>query len=350
MTLPFTAALCADAEIETFFAPDAELSAMLDFETALADAQAEAGLIPAEAAAAIATACASFTPDKAALTAGLFKDGVLGPGFVKALRQTLPEEARKYLHFGATSQDITDTALTLRLKPMLLVLDARLAALIGELEALRTSQGSMTLMAQTRMQAALPITVADKIESWLQPLRRHRARLASLAPRLLLIQFGGPVGNRAELGETAEAVVAGLAARLGLGNAPCWHTARDNIVEFGAVLALIAGALGKIGQDAALLAQTENGALKIEGGGTSSAMAHKANPVTAELLVALARYAAGLSGTLTQALVHENERSGAAWALEWFTLPPLAVATGAALREATGLIPRMRFQPVQPAS
>ena len=174
----------------------------------------------------------------------------------------------------------------------------------------------------------------DKIESWLQPLRRHRERLASLSPRLLVIQLGGPVGNRAELGERAEAVAARLAARLGLGNAPCWHTARDNIVEFGAVLALIAGALGKIGQDAALLAQSENGALKIEGGGASSAMAHKANPVTAELLVALARYTAGLSGTLRQALVHENERSGAAWALEWFTLPPLAMATGAALREA----------------
>ncbi len=345
MTLPFTAALCADAEIEAFFAPDAELRAMLDFETTLAQAQAEAGLIPAEAAAAIVIGCAAFTPDEAALTAGLFKDGVLGPGFVKALRQTLPEAAQKYLHFGATSQDITDTALTLRLKPVLAALDARLAVLISALEALNTGQGNRRLMAQTRMQAALPISVRDKIESWLQPLRRHRERLASLNPRLLVIQLGGPVGNRAELGERADAVAAGLAARLGLGNAPCWHTARDNIVEFGAVLALIAGALGKIGQDAALLAQSENGALKIEGGGASSAMAHKANPVTAELLVALARYTAGLSGTLAQALVHENERSGAAWALEWFTLPPLAMATGAALREAIGLIPRLQFQP-----
>jgi 3-carboxy-cis,cis-muconate cycloisomerase len=344
MTLPFTASLCADTEIEAWFAPDAELSAMLDFETALAEAQAEAGLIPAEAAAAIVIACTEFMPDEAALTAGLFKDGVLGPGFVKALRQMLPEHARQYLHFGATSQDVTDTALTLRLKPVLAALEARLEALTRALEALGQNQGGVKLMAQTRMQAALPIRVRDKIDAWMLPLRRHQERLAVLKPRLLVIQLGGPVGNRAELADKADAVAAGLAARLDLGNAPCWHTARDNIVEFGATLALIAGALGKIGQDAALLAQTEIGALKIEGGGKSSAMAHKANPVTAELLVALARYTAGLSGTLNQALVHENERSGAAWTLEWFTLPPLAVATGAALREAIGLIPRLHFQ------
>lgn len=344
MTLPFTAALCADAEIESCLAPKAELEAMLAFETALADAQAEAGLIPAEAAAAIARGCAAFEANEAALASGLFKDGVLGPGFVKALRQSLPEAARPHLHFGATSQDITDTALTLRLKPVLMALDARLALLIDGLEALAREQGGLTLMAQTRMQAALPIKVYDKLKAWLRPLRRHQERLAALAPRLLVIQLGGPVGARKELGDKADAVAAGLALRLGLGNAPCWHTSRDNIVEFGGTLALVAGAVGKIGQDTALLAQTENGALKIAGGGSSSAMAHKANPVTAELLVALARYAAGLSGTLNQALVHENERSGAAWTLEWFTLPPLAVATGAALREAIGLVPRMQFQ------
>lgn len=345
MDAPFTAALCTDPEIAACFAPAVELRAMLAFEAALALAQAEARLIPGAAAAAIERGCAAFSADPARLAAGLRQDGVLGPSFVQALRETLPAHARDHLHFGATSQDVTDTALTLRLKTVVAVLDARLAALIGALQALSASQGSRTLMAHTRMQAALPIRVADKIETWLQPLRRHRARLAALAPLLLIIQLGGPVGNRAALGGQADRVAAGLAARLGLGDAPCWHSARDNVVEFGALLALIAGALGKLGQDAALLAQSEAGALQIAGGGTSSAMAHKANPVTAELLVTLARYTAGLSGTLTQALVHENERSGAAWTLEWFTLPPLAAATGAALREAIGLIPRMQFAP-----
>lgn len=344
MNLAFTDALSMDEEIGALFAPMAELDAMLAFEAALADAQAVAEVIPATSAADIARCCAAFVPDISSLTAGLHKDGVLGPAFVKALRQTLPVAAQNDLHFGATSQDVTDTALTLRLKSVLALLDERLVALITALEFLEQQQGHIKIMAQTRMQAALPITVKDKILAWIQPLRRHRQRLLSLAPRLLVIQLGGPAGSRAELGNKAEDVAAGLAVRLGLGNAACWHSARDNIIELGAVLALITGSLGKIGQDAALLAQSENGSLKIAGGGSSSAMAHKANPVTAELLVALARYTAGLAGTLNQAMVHENERSGASWTLEWFILPALAMATGAALREGLSLVPRLHFQ------
>lgn len=347
MTQPFSAALCVDPEIAALFTPEAEFNAMLAFEEALAKAQALAGLIPAEAATMIALACQRFPQNIEALTARLVKDGVLGPGFIESLRQTLPEAVQKYLHLGATSQDITDTALMLRLKPYLAVLDARLVALIGALETLCHAQGETRLMAQTRMQAALPITVRDKITSWLLPLRRHRERLAGLAPRLLVIQLGGPVGTRAELGETEAVVAKELARLLGLGNAPCWHTARDNIIELGVTLALIAGTLGKIGQDAALLAQSENGALKITGGGASSAMAHKVNPVAAEVLVALARYTGGLAGTLNQAMIHENERSGAAWTLEWFVVPPLAMATGRALNYAIELIPHMRFQLVR---
>lgn len=346
MDLPFSAALCRDRETETCFSAEAEVKAMLVFEACLAQAQADCGLIPSAAAQAIAKGCETFTPDYAALTTGLLKDGVLGPGFIAALRQTLPEEARRYLHFGATSQDLTDSALTYRLGYLLRMFDNLLAALLNELDKLEQKQGSLKIMAQTRMQAALPISVADKLASWQRPLHRHQERLKAMVPRLLVIQFGGPVGNRAELGENAEAIVARLAARMNLGNAPCWHNARDNIVAFGNDLALITGTLGKIGQDAALLAQTENASLKIAGGGVSSAMAHKANPVTAELLVALARYAAGLAGTLNQAMIHENERSGAAWTLEWFTLPPLASATATALRHAIDLTQRLTFQPL----
>lgn len=348
MVQPFSNALCADAEIEELFAPQAEFNAMLAFEAALAVAQAKAGVIPALAADEIAKACAQFVLNEAVLTAGLYKDGVLGPAFVKALRQSLPQTAQPYLHFGATSQDITDTALALRLQTLLRLLDDRLANLIKALNALLEKQGQLWLMAQTRMQAALPIRVEDKILSWLRPLQRHRARLAALAPHLLVIQLGGAVGSRAEWGDKAEAIAAGLAAILKLGNTPCWQSARDNIVEFGEVLALIAGTIGKIGLDVALLAQTENGSVKIAGAGTSSAMAHKANPVAAERLVALARYTAGLAGTLNQAMIHENERSGAAWTLEWFVVPPLAQATGAALHGALEMLPRLTFQPLRP--
>lgn len=343
MIQPFAAALAADDEIGVWFTPEAELTAMLAFEAALAGAQAACGLIPAEAEVAIATAIAAFTPDIPALAAGLRQDGVLGPSLIAALRRGVAEPCAKYLHFGATSQDIADTALTLRLKPVLALLDDRLAGLIIALEEVRAAQGAVRLMAQTRMQQALPFTVADKLATWLQPLPRHRARLAALAPRLLVVQLGGPVGTRAELRGQGDAVAAGLAQRLGLHDAACWHTSRDHIVELGSIAALIGGALGKIGADAALLAQTEVAALRIEGGGKSSAMAHKANPVTAELLVTLARYTSGLAGTLTSALVHENERSGAAWALEWLTLPPLLCAAGTALAQATSLARRLRF-------
>ena len=343
MIPPFAAALTGDDEIGAWFTPQAELKAMLAFESALAGAQAACGLIPVEAKQAIETAIATFTPDIPALAAGLRQDGVLGPSLVAALRRAVAEPFAKYLHFGATSQDLADTALTLRLKSVLALFDDRLAGLITVLEELRAAQGTVRLMAHTRMQQALPFTVADKLATWLQPLPRHRARLAALAPRLLVVQLGGPVGTRAELRQLGDAVAAGLAHRLGLHDAACWHTSRDPIVELGNIAAMIGGAVGKIGADAALLAQTEVAALRIEGGGKSSAMAHKANPVTAELLVTLARYTSGLAGTLSGALVHENERSGTAWTLEWLILPPLLCAVGAALTQATSLSRRLRF-------
>src|SRR6202012_829905 len=134
-----------------------------------------------------------------------------------------------------------------------------------------------------------------------------------------------------------------LAARLGLTDAPCWQVGRGAVGEFGSWLRLVPGALGKLGQDAALMAQNEIGEVRLAGGGGSSAMAHKSNPVGAEVLVALARFCAGQLGTLHQALVHENERSGAAWTLEWLILPPLATATASALRHAATLCEGMRF-------
>ena len=133
-----------------------------------------------------------------------------------------------------------------------------------------------------------------------------------------------------------------MAKRLDLGLATPWQAQRDPIVALGNLLALIAGTLGKIGMDVTLLAQNEVAAVTLAGGGGSSAMAHKSNPVNAEVLVALARQVAGLSGTLNQALVHENERSGAAWTLEWLTLPTMLVSTGASLRLAQKLVEQIR--------
>ncbi len=341
-------ALAGDPELEALFADVADLAAMLRFESTLAEAQAAAGMIPPEAAARIAETCAGFAPDRAALRAGLARDGVVVPELVRQLRAAVGEPHGRHLHRGATSQDVVDTSLVLRLAPALDVFDARLDALDAALAALSARDGAAPLMAQTRMQRALPFTAADKLETWRGPLPRHRARLAELRPRLIRLQLGGPVGTRAELGADTDAVAGRMAGRLGLADAPAWHTQRDGVVEFGQWLALVCGSLGKMGQDVALMVQNEVGTAKLAGGGTSSAMTHKSNPVPAELLVSLARYAAGLSGTLAGAMVHENERSGAAWMLEWLVLPRLVVTAGAALNTASSLVENLSF-PSNPA-
>ena len=162
--------------------------------------------------------------------------------------------------------------------------------------------------------------------------------------RILVVELGGPVGDRASFEGKGGAVARGLAQRLDLGIAEPWHSARDPIVAFGSLLSLLSGSVGKFGADVALLAQNEVAAITVAGGGGSSAMAHKSNPVNAEVLVALARHNAGLVGTLHQALVHENERSGAAWTLEWLTLPQMLVATGGSLRLALALAEQISFR------
>jgi 3-carboxy-cis,cis-muconate cycloisomerase len=336
-------ALVGDAEIEALFTDTADLAAMLRIESALAEAEAAAGLVSDEAARRIGAVCGAFSPDHAALAAGLARDGVMIPALVTQLRAAVGAPHAAAVHFGATSQDIIDTSLVLRLQSALAILDDRIARLLDRLAALRVQEGDHTLMAHTRMQAALPFHVADKLDTWSGPLRRHRARLGEIRPRLLLIQFGGPVGTRAQLSGQGDAVAAGLARRLGLGDASPWPSQRDSIGELGAWLSLVSGALGKIGQDIALMAQNEIGAVRLAKGGASSAMPHKQNPVPAEVLVALARFNAGMVGTLHQALVHENERSGAAWTLEWLVLPQMLVAAAAGLRLADGLLRALSF-------
>ncbi|WP_414473610.1 3-carboxy-cis,cis-muconate cycloisomerase [Microvirga sp. M2] len=338
-------ALVGDEAVGAFFSDEAELSALLEVEAALAAAQAGAGLIGREAAQRIAEACRGFRPDWDGLARGLAQDGVIVPAFVKQLRAAVGKPHDKAVHLGATSQDIIDTALVLRLKGIIAILEERMADLISALRDLRARDGAVRLIAHTRMQQALPFTGADKIDTWLQPLERHAENLEALAPRLLVVQLGGPIGTRHELKDRGGAVADAMAEVLGLGSGPSWHSQRDRIGEFGAFLSLLSGTLGKLGQDVALMAQNEMGEARLAAGGGSSAMPHKSNPVQAEVLVTLARFNAGLLGTLHQALVHENERSGAAWTLEWLVLPQMAESTAAGLSKAQALIAGMRFLP-----
>jgi len=340
---PLLQALIGDEEVGAYFSNEAELSAMLRVEAALAEAEAKVGLIGEDAARRIAEVCDTFRADWTKLAEGLNRDGVVVPEFVKQLCEAVGEPHAKAVHVGATSQDIIDTALVLRLKSVIEIIGNRLDTLIHSLNGLKRRDGSVILMAHTRMQQALRFTAADKIDTWIQPLERHSNALAALAPGLLVIQLGGPIGTRGELKGHGDAVADAMCEILGLGFAPAWHSQRDRIGEFGSFLSLLTGTLGKIGQDVALMAQNEVGEVRLATGGGSSAMPHKSNPVPAEVLVALARFNAGMVGTLHQALVHENERSGAAWTLEWMVLPQMVVSSAAALNKAQDLIANMNF-------
>lgn len=340
---PWLSALLGDPEIARHFSAEAELEAMLRFEVALAKAEASVDLIPREAAEAIAAAARSFHPDMNALAAATARDGVVVPQWISQFRKAIGAPHDRHVHFGSTSQDVIDTALILRLKECVAVLEVRLGALIGSLVARKQDIGDTPLMAHTRLQRALPITWADKIEAWRAPLVRHQTRLNELKPRLLVIQLGGPVGTLGDLGAHGPAVAAAVASELGVGTPPdCWHTARDALAEFASWLSLLTGSLGKIGQDVGLLAQSEIAALRLPAGGRSSAMPHKSNPVTAEILVTLARFNATQLPAMHDALVHERERSGAAWTLEWMTLPQMVAAAAAALARSTTMVETMQ--------
>lgn len=333
---PILSGLLGDDETARHFSAAAEIEAMLAFERALAQAEADEGIIEGEAAAVVVAALNNFKPDMAALKAGVGQDGVVVPELVKQLRGAIGKPHDKAVHFGATSQDVIDTGLILRLKPVIAHLDAVLAEVIERLAVIEQRFGSRQLMGRTRMQAAIPITAADRVRSWREPLVRHRKRLDERRDELLVVQFGGAAGTLEKLGEKAAGVRAALAARLGLGDAPQWHSQRDRIADFANLLSLITGSLGKFGQDVALMAQA-GGEVELKGGGGSSAMPHKQNPVAAEILVALARFNATQLSGMHQALVHEQERSGAAWTLEWLILPQMVAATAASLRQAQAL-------------
>lgn len=341
---PFLSQLLGDEEAVAFFAADADMAAMLAFETALAKAEAQAGVIPREAGTEIASCLKTFEPHADSLREGARRDGMIVPALVKQLRKTVGEAHGRYVHFGATSQDVLDTALALRLKPLLGLYRQRLDAIVAALDDLDERAGKLTTMAHTRMQAAIPVTASRKILSWRDPLVRHHKRLAALEPDLLVLHFAGPAGTLDKLGDKAEMVGTAMAAELGLR----WisrprHSERDGIVAFASWLSLVTGSLGKMGQDIALMAQNEMGEVRIASGGGSSAMPHKVNPVGAETLVTLARFNATLVSGMHQALVHENERSGAAWTLEWMLLPQMAVVTAAALSHAVELLSSVEF-------
>lgn len=328
---PILSGLVGDPEVAAFFSVDADLNAMLAFEAALATVQARHGLIPRTAAERIAMLCATFKPNVYALQQSVTSDGVLVPELVRQMRKAVGGDAAIHVHFGATSQDVIDTSLMLRLKAVCGLVRTRLSSIIDTMTALETRFGTAELTGYTRMQRAIPITVTDRVRSWRAPLERHEARLAALNETAFAVQFGGAAGTLEKFASKGPALRLALATELGLAAQPQWQSQRDGIAEIAGLFSLITGSLGKFGQDVALMAEL-SGEIALSGGGASSTMPHKQNPVAAEVLVSLARFNAVQLSGMHQALVHEQERSGAAWTLELLILPQMAGALAASLK------------------
>lgn len=308
---------------------------MLAVEAALAEVEGRLGLIPEAAAEKIKAATAVFRLDPGQMQAGIEKAGVPVSELVRQLKQHLDDEAADYVHWGATTQDIMDTAVVLQIRDALTSLENRLNRLIHNLARL-ADQHRHTLMAgRTHSQQALPIPFGLKAANWLAPFLRHRQRLTEMRPRLLVLQFGGAAGTLAALAEEGTAVQHALARELQLNVPPIpWHTQRDNLAELAGWLSLVNSSLAKIAQDIILLAQSEIGELRETndpGRGGSSTMPQKANPIISETVIAAARTNAALLANMHQAQIQEHERGTHGWQMEWLTLPQMFNLTGASL-------------------
>jgi 3-carboxy-cis,cis-muconate cycloisomerase len=330
--------VCGTPAMNAVFSPTATVQAMLDVEAALARACAAHGVIPVSAVAPIEAACQAALIDPAALMRATALSGNLAIPLIKQLTACVKAsdaEASKYVHWGATSQDIIDTATVLQLRKAFELIEPELASTCARLATLARMHRATPMVGRTWLQQALPITLGLKFAQWLDALLRHRDRLDALRERVLVLQFGGAAGTLASLRGAAGAVSAALAAELKLA-VPLvpWHTQRDRIAEAASFFGMLIGSLGKIARDISLQMQTEVGELAepaAAGKGGSSTMPHKRNPVGCAAVLTAATRAPGLVATVFAAMVQEHERGLGGWQAEWDALPDLARLTGGAL-------------------
>jgi 3-carboxy-cis,cis-muconate cycloisomerase len=335
-------------EVEDVFSSRACLQSMLDFEAALARAEARAGIIPSPAAVGIAAKCQAELFDLEAVAWSAKLSGNLAIPLVKALTTLVGRsdpDAARYVHWGATSQDAIDTGCVLQLRRALKMIRSDLDRLADGLAGLATEHRSTIVTGRTWMQQALPTTFGAKVAGWLDAVDRHRERLQEIERRVLVLQFGGAVGTLAALGTRGSEVAKILAEELGLGFPDVsWHSHRDRVVEVATTLGLFVGTLGKIARDIGLHAQTEIGEVfepAEEGRGGSSTMPHKRNPVTAAVVLAVAIRVPGLVSTMLTAMVQEEERGLGGWHAEWETLPEIVRLSAGALRQLANIAPRL---------
>lgn len=330
--------LFGDDEVARLFSDSAEIRAMLLVEGALARAQGALGIIPAEAAAFIDRAAREVLIDPSGLAAETARNGVPVPALLAAFRKAaMAPEPMQYLHWGATSQDIMDTGLALRLRPMLALWESRLEVLLDRLATLAEAGAGVPMAARTYGQFATPTSFGAVVAAWGWPLLDWLSGLPSLREDVLKVSLSGAAGTLAAMGEAGPQVRAALARDLGLTDpGHSWHSDRSALGKLAATAAGLAGSLGKMAEDVLALSQSGLGEVSFRGGsGASSTMPQKQNPVAASVLVALARQVIGLAGMVQGAALHRQQRDGAAWFGEWLSLPPLCISTSRMLSLAT---------------
>ncbi len=332
--------LFSDEDMARLFTDSAELRAMLIVEAALAKVQGEAGLIPQDAAAFIARAAHEVQIDPAGLAGETAVNGVPVPAFLAAFRKVAEApEPMQYLHWGATSQDIMDTALSLRLRRVLDIWEARTEALLARLAVLARDHADLPMAARTFGQAATPTSFGAVVAGWGWPLLEWRGAIADLRKAVLVLSLSGAAGTLSAMGDKGPEVRARLAEALGLADpGHSWHSDRSGMARLAGFAAGLAGSLGKMGEDVILLAQSGLAEVTLAAGGASSTMPQKQNPVAASVLVALARQVIGLAATMQGAGLHRQQRDGAAWFTEWLTLPQMCISTGRMLAVAEGMM------------
>lgn len=306
------------------FADESVLQAMLDFEVALARAEAKLGIVPRAAAEQIAAGAHAGDFDIPALVYGIFRAGTAAIPLVKVLTEKVRarnSEAAGYVHWGATSQDVADTALVLLLKRAQPILTADLIRIEKALARLSERHKNTVMLGRTLMQAAPPVTFGLKAAGWLGAVHRGRKDLEAAFEKSLILQFGGASGTLASLGEQGSAVACALAEELKLTcpDAP-WHTHRDRLANLICNCGIVVGSLGKMARDTSLLMQTEVAEAAEPGGegrGGSSTMPHKRNPTASYLALSAAYRVPGLVATFLSAMVQEHERAVGGWQSEW---------------------------------
>jgi 3-carboxy-cis,cis-muconate cycloisomerase len=310
----------------------------LDIEAALARVQGRLGLIPKEAAEEIVKHCHLDQSDMARLRQQTERIGYPILGVVSQLNLLCADKLGEYCHWGATTQDITDTATVLQIREALDLVDADLTAISAAMAALARKHRDTPMIGRSNLQQAIPVTFGYKMAGLLSAIERHRERLAQLRPRVLVGEFAGAAGTLASLENSAMETQAGLMQELGLGEPLiAWHTIRDSIAEVGAFLGLVGGTLGKLSMDVKLMMQTEVGEVYepyFHGRGSSSTMPQKRNPISSCYIHAAISVVRQHAAALMDAMVADHERSTGPWEIEWIVLPESFCLMAGALKQS----------------